>query len=275
MTPEVEELMRGLEARIADNDRESDLLKRAALNLKAAENTAYCVFRYFEEEFPLAGDETNQINYSKVWLPPFIAKMTFFASCHQLEIHRAASTTSQFIAYCERELAMVRDFFIENGDFCYYYHSNQTYRDRIIFTGSGKDQYAPVVYNAVIPFRINSGCLKVAELLANAEYRTYLQKQLLPQAATPGNEAIPRGKWKRTKTDLAELVISLYEDQAVEVSGKSATFEYFRDLCQREWGVSLENISIMDNKMRIRKKSPTPYLENLARKFLERKDRLD
>jgi hypothetical protein len=274
MTPVVEELMKGLEARIANNDREPDLLKRAALNLKAAENTAYSVFRYFEEEFPHACDEMCQISYNKVWLPLFIAKMTFFANCHRLEIHRAASSVGQFLAYCEKELAIVRDFFIDNSDFCYYCHSNQTYHDHLIFTGKDENQYPPVVYNEVIPFRINGGCLKVAELLANEQYRTFLQQQLQAQTSSPGNEGIPRAKWKKTKTDLAEVIISLYEDQAVEVEGKPATFEYFRDLCQREWGVSLENISIMDNKMRTRKKSPTPYLDDLTRKFLERKERL-
>ncbi len=267
--------MRGLEARIADNDSESDLLKRAALNLKAAENASYSVLRQFEEEFHHENDETSQINYNKVWLPPFIAKMTFFASRHELEIRRAASTSGQFRAYCEEELVTVRDFFVTNSDFCYYYHSNQTYRDHIIFTGNDKDEYSPVVYNDVIPFRVNGGCLKVASLLANEQYAAHLQQQLLPQVFSPGDEGIPRAKWKRTKTDLAEIIIALYEDQAIEANGKAATFEYFQDLCQREWGVSLENISIMDNKMRIRKKSPTPYLENLTRKFLDRKDRLE
>jgi hypothetical protein len=274
MTPEAEELFKDLEARIADNDREVDRIKRAALNLRAAEYTAYRIFQYFEEEFPHANDQACQIKYNKVWLPPFIAKMMFYVSIHQLEICRAASIISQFLTYCEKELAKVRDFFMDNSDFCYYYYSNQTYRDHLLFTGKDKDQYLPVVYNEMIPFSANSGCLKVAGLLAHEQYRAYLQQQLMPQASSSANEDIPQAKWKRTKTDLAELIISLYEDQAIEVDGKAATFEYFRNLCEQEWGVSLENISIMDNKMRTRKKSPTPYLENLTRKFLDRKDRL-
>ncbi len=173
----------------------------------------------------------------------------------------------------KHKLKDVEAFFRRFSGFCQYYYRGDFSREHsqaLDFIGSFNIEDI----DHLPRYPINKMCLLAACLEANEQYRAYLQQQLLAPASLAGSEDIPQAKWKRTKTDLAEIIIALYEDQAIEVDGKPATFEYFRDLCQQEWGVSLENISIMDNKMRTRKKSPTPYLENLTRKFLDRKDRL-
>lgn len=95
------------------------------------------------------------------------------------------------------------------------------------------------------------------------------------QNLQPANESALPAKWMRNKMDLAEIIFSLYEEQAIEVNGKPATIEFLQNLFERAFGISLGEISIMDNKIRNRKKDTTPYLDKLAGKILARKERLD
>jgi hypothetical protein len=257
--------------RLADYEQESHALRQFSLSKEAVKEAIDGLRAHVKETDP---NPEGADFYNRYWQPYFYGKLIYFTMCFDLESLKITYSDEEKEELYKHKLKDVEVFFRRFGGFCQYYYRgdfSREYSEALDFFGHFNIEDV----DHLPRFPINKMCLLAACIEANEQFRAYLQQQLQAQTSTPGNEDIPQAKWKRTKTDLAEMVIALYEDQAVEVNGKPATFEYFRDLCQREWGVSLENISIMDNKMRIRKKSPTPYLENLTRKFLDRKDRLE
>jgi hypothetical protein len=261
----------GLDERLATHEQEAHALRRFSLSKSAVKEAIEDLRAHIKEADP---NSPSADFYNRYWQPYFYGKLIYFTMCFDLESLKITYSDEEKEELYRHKLKDVEVFFRRFGGFCQYYYRgdfNQERSEALDFIG----HFSLEDIDHLPRYPINKMCLLAACLEANEQFRAYLQQQLLTQTSSPEGGDIPRAKWKRTKTDLAEIIISLYEDQAIEADGKPATFEYFRDLCQREWGVSLENISIMDNKMRIRKKSPTPYLETLTRKFLERKDRLD
>jgi hypothetical protein len=258
-----------LDERIAFYEQETHALRRFSLSKKAVKEAIEDLRGHIKEADP------ESVNfYNSYWQPYFYGKLIYFTMCFDLESLKITYSDEEKEDLYKHKLKDVEAFFRRFSGFCQYYYRgdfSQEYSGALDFIGD----YNIEDIDHLPRYPINKMCLLAAFLEANEQYRAYLQLQLLAQASSPGSEDIPKAKWKRTKTDLAELIIALYEDQAIEVNGKPATFEYLQNLCQREWGVSLEKISIMDYKMRTRKKTPTPYLENLTRKFLERQNRLE
>jgi hypothetical protein len=157
--------------------------------------------------------------------------------CFDLESLKITYSDEEKDELYKYKLKDVEAFFRRFSSFCQYYYRGDFSQERseaIDFIGG----YTIEDIDHLPRYPINKMCLLSACLKANEQYRAYLQQQLLAQASSSGNEAIPPAKWNRTKTDLAELIVALYEDQAIEVDGKPATFEYFQNLCQREWGIS-------------------------------------
>jgi hypothetical protein len=259
-----------LDERLAIYEQETHALRRFSLSKRTIKEAIEDLRAHIKEADP---NPESADFYNRYWQPYFYGKLIYSTMCFDLESLKLTYSDEEKEELYRHKLKDVEAFFRRFSGFCQYYYRGDFKRE----SGEALDRigyYTTEDVDHLPRYPINKMCLLAACLEANEQFRAYLQRQLLPQESSSGNGGIPRAKWKKTKTDLAEVIISLYEDQAVEVEGKPATFEYFRDLCQREWGVSLENISIMDNKMRTRKKSPTPYLDDLTRKFLERKERL-
>jgi hypothetical protein len=260
-----------LDERLTAYEKETHALRRFSLSKMAVKEAIEHLRAHMKEDDP---KPESADFYNRYWQPYFYGKLTYFTMCFDLESLKITYSEEEKEELYKHKLKDVEVFFRRFSGFCQYYYRGDFSQERseaLDFIG----HFSLEDVDHLPRYPINKMCLLAACLEANEQFRAYLQQQLLVQASSPGSDDIPMAKWKKTKTDLAEVIISLYEDQAIEVNGRPATFEYFQDLCQQEWGVSLENISIMDNKMRTRKKSPTPYLENLTRKFLDRKSRLE
>jgi len=114
---------------------------------------------------------------------------------------------------------------------------------------------------------------KKLELFAKEEFKDYLVEQLLE--SKEDEKALPKAKWVKTNTDLAELWLSLFVDKAIEVEGKPATIGFYEKMSQLLFGVSFSNISVTYRKMRDRKKGITPFLDQLKKGLSDRADELD
>jgi len=110
-------------------------------------------------------------------------------------------------------------------------------------------------------------------LLAKEEFKDYLVEQLLE--SKEDEQTLPKAKWVKTNTDLAELWLSLFVDKAIEVEGKPATIGFYEKMSQLLFGVSFSNISVTYRKMRDRKKGITPFLDWLKKGMTDRADELD
>lgn len=111
------------------------------------------------------------------------------------------------------------------------------------------------------------------ELLAKEEVTDYLLDELLESKEQV--TTLPKAKWLKTNTDLAELWLSLFVDQAIEVDGKPATIGFYEKLSEQLFGVSFSNLSVTYRKMRDRKKGITPYLDRLKKGMTDRAEELD
>ncbi len=260
-----------LDERLAVHEQETHALRRFSLSKREVKEAIDDLRDRIKEADP---NPENVDFYNRYWQPYFYGKLTYFTMCFDLESLKITYPDEEKEELYKHKLKDIEVFFRRFSGFCQYYYRGDFSQERseaLDFIG----HFTIEDVDHLPRYPIDKMCLLAACVEANEQYRAYLQHQLLAPAPSPGNEAIPQAKWKRAKTDLAEIIIALYEDQAIEVNGKPATLEYLLNLCQREWGVSLENISIMDYKMRARKISATPYLDTLTRKFLERQKRLD
>jgi RteC protein len=114
---------------------------------------------------------------------------------------------------------------------------------------------------------------KKLERMAKEEFKDYLFEQLLE--SKEDDMTLPKAKWVKTNTDLAELWLSLFVDKAIEVEGKPATIGFYEKMGQFLFGISFSNISVTDRKMRDRKKGITPFLDRLKKGMTDRADDLD
>jgi hypothetical protein len=211
--------------------------------------------------------------YNRYWQPYFYGKLIYFTMCFDLESLKLTYSEGEKEELYKHKLKEVEAFFRRFSGFSQYYYRgdfSSEYFESLDYV----DDYSVEDIDHLPQYPIGKTCLLAACLQANEQFRLYLRQELEPKPALSEADDLPKAIWKRSKTDLAEIIIALYEDHAIEVNGKPATFEYFKELAQREWGQSLDNLSIIDNKIRSRKKSTTPYLENLTRKSSEREDRL-
>lgn len=114
---------------------------------------------------------------------------------------------------------------------------------------------------------------KKLERLAKEEFKDYLVEQLLE--SKEDDNTLPKAKWVKTNTDLAELWLSLFVDKAIEVEGKPATIGFYEKMSHFLFGVSFSNINVTYRKMRDRKKGITPCLDRLKKGMTDRADELD
>ena len=114
---------------------------------------------------------------------------------------------------------------------------------------------------------------KKLERMAKEEFKDHLVEELLESKEE--DMTIPKAKWVKTNTDLAELWLSLFVDKAIEVEGKPATIGFYEKMSQLLFGVSFSNISVTYRKMRDRKKGITPFLDQLKKGLSDRADELD
>jgi hypothetical protein len=85
-----------------------------------------------------------------------------------------------------------------------------------------------------------------------------------PADASP-TTTLPSAKWVKTKTDLAEVIYSLFLDKAVEVDDKPATLVYYEKVCEYLFGISFADLSVTVNKIRNRKSGARLYMEDLTK----------
>jgi hypothetical protein len=259
-----------LDEKLSEYAQETPALRRFSLSKKAVKMAIEDLQLYSKEN---RSDPEFEGFYNRYWQPHFYGKLIYFTLCFDLESLKLTYPEEEKEELYKHKLKEVEVFFRRFSGFSQYYYRgdfSQEYFQALDFI----DGYTIEDIDHLPLYPIPKTCLLAACLEANEQYRSYLQQELEPKPALAERENVPKAKWKRSKTDLAEIIIALYEDQAIEVNGKPATFEYFKELAQREWGQSLDNLSIIDNKIRSRKKSTTPYLENLTRKSSEREDRL-
>jgi hypothetical protein len=269
----IEKLTGNFERELAVHCQEKQPLRRLMLCKRAAENAIHELHDFAKTYF--IEDPEEIILYNKEWAPFFYAKLIYFNKCYDLECLCLSSGPEERKALMEHELAGVQHFFRRYSSFCHYYYSGNCDKDHFYWSREYSDNPMPDEIFLIGKPNVNEGRLLVAYLLANEQFRDFLQIELYRSdptmvQVTAGTPA----KWKDSNTDLAELIVCLYEEQAIEVDGQPATFEYYKDLCEKQWGVSLDALSVIDNKMRSRKKSTTPFMEKLTRKFMERKERL-
>jgi hypothetical protein len=264
----IEKLKVKLEQQLALHQEEKQPLRRLRLCKEATQEVIAELVHFTSNSGPANPEEV--ILYNKQLAPYFYAKLHYFNKCFDLEFICLPLGEEDRKRLYEHELKGIGYFFHRFSGFCQDYYSGNCDNDPAIywsngcFDASSSEEPALVVGSEVV-----DGRKLVALILANEQYRDYLLDKLRSDRDSPADASptttLPSAKWVKTKTDLAEVIYSLFIDKAVEVNGKPATLVYYQKAFEYLFGISFADLSVTGNKIRNRKRGALLYMEGLTK----------
>jgi len=273
MKEALEQVVKKLDAGIAANEREENVLKRVSLNRYLAQDTLLDILSPERLDFDYFLDEYTQILYSKYYLPPLLAKWLLFLKEYKFECRLLYSTEERRKVYFQRELVKVRGFFIRNRQFCQYYYSNRTEEDACIFTGNNpSDGLFAGKLARLFPI-VNAGCFVAAAVIANEEYGRFLQKRLFT-CLDVNNKKDPKAGWNANEIDLVEQIMVQHAGGTTIVNGKPATQKFLIEEAKKYYGVELKNWEQLAQKIKNRPGDPLSYHKRIMDEYRRRQDLL-
>jgi len=270
----IEQLIRKLENQLSIHQQEKQPLRRLRL-CKETSQEAIAELARFTSNHGLANAE-EVVLYNKQWAPYFYAKLQYFTKCFDLEFICLTLGEEDKRRLYEHELKDIQYFFSRYSGFCQDYYSGNCDNDPAIYWSSANFDASPAEGpELLVGAEVNDGRKLVALILVHEQYRDYLMDKLLGPDRDSSSDAslappLPSAKWVKSKTDLAELIYSLFLDKAVEVGGKPATLVYYEKVCKHLFGVTFADLSVTVNKICNRKSGARLYMEDLTKGLQDR-----
>lgn len=216
-------------------------------------------------------DTASVIAIHKYGVPPIYAEFIYYASLYNLESARPFDN-HKLKEYYRKEFDRIEAWFDRHEDFLRYYRSKKTHLDENYFipssvnTGNFIDLYSPLMENTF--------CTPFTFLAATGLAYQRLQADLirLMRAASPEISPSVSLYWTHTKTDLTELIYTLYA-AGVFNKGK-ATIKDITLFFEEALQISLGNTSVTFQEI-LRRKESTAFLDRLSDAFDNYIDRVE
>lgn len=212
------ETVKGLENRLTANDKEPDIVRRLAKNIRLARAAMDEVVadRNFMARYFL--EEAVQIECNKELFPALLSKYIFLRKYLALEMSRLYATEETARQFCESELARIGQFFSVHKEFCEYFFSGDTTEDQRWYTSLNTENPA-LDLSEPIPFPFHHpGCRLKSMLVAYQEYRPLLRAL----TTVNSNRSQEKITFQGSQVDLVEILLALYEAESVFVDGRPA-----------------------------------------------------
>jgi len=253
--------------------KEKSPLRRMALCKQAVIRTIHELKRYVIDHPPTNGADI--MRYNKEWYPQLLSGVLYYQKCYEAELFSLSCDEKEKADFCQHELTEIRYFLRRHPQLIEHYYAGDHQQDHIYWSSQELAHVMPEQMESLASDDLARNTLIVAQLLANTAYKDYIQALIRgPQpAADPLPPATDAITWAGSKAELVQLVIALYLKGCIRVNGKAATLEDFKRLCPRLLSISLENLSVIDNKNRL-SKNPTLFLEELVKAYKKREDDL-
>jgi hypothetical protein len=159
----------------------------------------------------------EEIAFFKTVKPFFYSKYIYYVSIYSFQVHQPAGSREVLQDYIRAQLAGLDLFFEQNRSFYTYYRAGLTQLDAAYFTrGAFEVHPEPDDFEADPQFS-TSHDYKLAKLLANEDYRAFLNAELARLNAEPGAVVLPvkPANWTAGKTDAIELIYALKATGAI------------------------------------------------------------
>lgn len=209
-------------------------------------------------------DVAEEIRFFKEIKPVFVSQYYYHKKIFAIRLFDSYHDAESIKANHLKCLKRLRHFVKRNRSFYEYCMTNSTHHDEQYFTRRRHDHAA---FHKDEKFSTGYD-VKLAKLLANE----LLKKDILQLLNTPQNREIASNSsglsWTGSKTDLIELIYALH---CVESFNNGAgNIKQIASAFEAAFNVSLGDYYRTFQDIRIRKKSQTPFLDQLKAKFTQR-----
>jgi RteC protein len=225
-----------------------------------------------ENGFP---NSNNEIEFFKNIKPKFNAKLIFYLRIYYLETRRPAASISLQKKLLRRELKRIQYFLHQNSDFFSLLNSGSTLLDEKYFVRGNHDpNLAQDEYFLTIdPEFCTIHSYKISKKLAYESLQVYLYEELQKlEGITPVSPLSKHTlEWQASKTDLIELLYSLYSARVLGKTELKKIVIFF----QTSLHIDLGNYPRVFQQIRIRKKNRTVFLDHLKEELIRHMDEVD
>jgi hypothetical protein len=239
-----------LAAELEAGANEIDPFARWSLSKLAALHALHELRNRFMAEPP--GDPAVILQYHKKWYPEMLSRVIYFEKCLEFERFTFSCSEEEKKEYCRHQQAAIRHFYRRHQDLIAYYCSGSTGKDNIYWPAQRGN---------------------LARFLACQSYDHFIHKAGGPVQSADSGPPEHQLSWEGPAVDLVTLFIALYELQYFAVKGKKATLEDLKQFAAERLNISLDNLSVLDNKNRLGK-NPTAFFHKLEAAYNKRTDRL-
>lgn len=210
-------------------------------------------------------DQAEEIRFFKEIKPKFLTEMIYFQELYHIEAHKPVGFKELIRQHYQQAAERVRSYFVRNEILYNYYRMNKTLYDDFFFVRNTVNEFSAVENAVDIDHRCSTVySIKLSKLLAYELISEYLQAALFrldnPDATPASHSRKVEYKWTDSKAALIEIAYMIYVSGSVN-NGKGELSQIIAGL-QSLFNINLGNYSRTFDKMRFRKKSQTPYIDD-------------
>lgn len=264
---EIEQIWTDLQSELAALDKQENPIKRTMLSRQVALEAVEKLENFFATWDAFNDDPFALGNFNRNLAPPLYAKYIFFSKVWAFECLKVDASECEQLY--EVELARIRLFFQQYGEFRRYYLSGATDNDALYFQKLVRNTLRLDELVVGISPDVNKGCLLVAYMMAFDEYRSYLIELQKGQTEPAIDSDLT---WDGDISDLNEVTIAL--EGRIKKGARPAALTDIRLAFGKLLHVNLANGDQLDNNRRNNLNETSNFLEKLAEKMIKRKKKL-
>ncbi len=223
----------------------------------------------------------EEIHYFKTVCPSFYSKHFYFIKVFDIELLKCSAGKKNLHWKYDHDLREIELFFNQNSDLCKYYYGSLTYLDEQLFTRRNSHQGVIDYLSPVIDANLTLATYKVSWILANQDYRHYLENELkrldapLADTREPSSVSKDEVRLGSSKSYLVEEIVALQLAELIYVNGRPATLAWLTEKAEELLHTDLKEFRSLDYANRSRKKEMTPLLSVMIKKYIDRANRLN
>jgi hypothetical protein len=209
-------------------------------------------------------DESEEIKFFKEIKPVFLSQFYYYKKVFALRLFDSFKDVKTRQANYYNILQQLERFVQKNLEFYEYCMTNTTYLDKHYFTRNrqphksiDRDEKFSTGYDT-----------KLAKILANELLKKHILGLLKESHTDRSADASSTLTWTGSKTDLIELIYALHSTDVF--NNGTANIKVIASAFEEVFNISLGDYYRTFQDMRIRKRSQTPFLDQLREKFVHR-----
>ena len=208
--------------------------------------------------------ESEEIKFFKEIKPVFLSQFFYYKKVFALRLFDSFKDVKTRQANYYKILQQLERFVQKNLEFYEYSMTNTTYLDKHYFTRNrqphksiDRDEKFSTGYDT-----------KLAKILANELLKKHILDLLKKSQADRSSETYSTLTWTGSKTDLIELIYALH---SVDVfNNGTANIKVIASAFEDVFNINLGDYYRTFQDMRIRKRSQTPFIDQLRERFIQR-----